>query len=151
VDTIFNFRIRQGTYAGRDSPFSLGSPNNGGCARKKYHRYPRILLFVIVAFLLGESLPQGVSSGTAYGAPQVLINRWDGTEWTILEDMWDKGQVPNLHSVGPLHHLTDNRECFRGLFPVCPCEATTTKPQHTIMLTGKLHSAADAKGWSPGQ
>lgn len=107
------------------------------------HRIPRLVLSIIVFLVLEEFLVQGPSCELAYGAPQVLINSWDGTEWTVLEDMWDRDDVPNLQSLGPLHRLTDNLECFPNFFSECPCQATCTKPQHAIMLTGKL---ADAHG-----
>lgn len=70
---------------------------------------------------------------------QVIINSWDGVEWSILQQMSENGETPNLISLGQIHHMTDNQDCFPELFGrTCPCMVTATKPQHATMLTGVL-------------
>jgi hypothetical protein len=68
----------------------------------------------------------------------VLVNIWDGTEKTVLENLYADGELPSLSSVGPLYNLTCNEDCFDGI-----CMKTVTKPQHATMLTGCL---ADVHG-----
>jgi hypothetical protein len=68
----------------------------------------------------------------------VLVNIWDGTKWSKLESLYNKGRLPNLSSIGQLHHLTANKDCFGD-----KCMITVTMPQHATMFTGCL---ADVHG-----
>jgi hypothetical protein len=63
----------------------------------------------------------------------VLINIWDGTQASVVKNLYSKGNLPYLSSVGPLFNLTCNEDCFDGT-----CMKTVTKPQHATMLTGCL-------------
>lgn len=93
-------------------------------------RYLRFIVTLLVLFL-------GVP--TVWGQNiHVLINIWDGTEKAVLDNLYSKGELPFLNSVGPLYNLTSNEECFNGT-----CMQTKTKPQHASMLTGCL---ADVHG-----
>ena len=78
---------------------------------------------------------------TSFGeanAQKVLVNIWDGTEWTKIEELFNEGTLPDAEGVGLLFHLT----CNRNRFPGCECKKcrmkTVTKPQHATMLTGLL-------------
>jgi hypothetical protein len=63
----------------------------------------------------------------------VLVNIWDGTEWGKVESLYNANKLPALKSVGELHHLTSNEDCFDG-----NCMKTVTTPQHATMFTGCL-------------
>jgi Type I phosphodiesterase / nucleotide pyrophosphatase len=68
----------------------------------------------------------------------VLVNIWDGTEISVLQKLYNREKLPFLSSVGSLHNLTCNEDCFNGT-----CMETVTKAQHATMLTGCL---ADVHG-----
>lgn len=63
----------------------------------------------------------------------VLVNIWDGAEYSKVQDSYKNNLLPNLASIGPLRHLTSNEDCFEGT-----CMKTHTMPQHATMLTGCL-------------
>jgi len=98
------------------------------------------ILMVILASLLAIS-------GLAFArgdqeARKVLVVIWDGAEWDNIEALYSSGLLPTLASVGPLHHLTTNTDCF-GSGESVQCMQTETKTQHATMLTGCL---ADVHG-----
>jgi len=68
----------------------------------------------------------------------VLVNIWDGTQASVVKNLYNYGKLPSLKSVGPLYNLTSNEDCFNRT-----CMHTLTKPQHATMLTGCL---ADVHG-----
>lgn len=78
-----------------------------------------------------------ISFGNAH-AEKVLVNIWDGTEWTKISRLFDEGKLPNAKRVGDPFQLT----CNKDRFPGCDCTKcrmkTETKPQHATMLTGVL-------------
>jgi hypothetical protein len=82
-------------------------------------------LFLVVSSVWGQNL-------------HVLVNIWDGTEMPVVENLYDRGKLPFLSSIGPLYNLSSNEDCFDGT-----CMKTLTKPQHATMLTGCL---ADVHG-----
>ncbi len=85
-------------------------------------------IFILVLLVLFGS------SSTVLGQNvHVLVNIWDGTERPVLQNIYDQSKLPFLSSVGPLHNLTCNEDCFDGT-----CMSTVTKPQHATMLTGCL-------------
>jgi len=92
---------------------------------------------VVVSFLILFSLLISISTVFAQNI-HVLVNIWDGTEISVLENLYDRGKLPFLSTMGQLHNLTSNEDCFSGT-----CMETVTKPQHATMLTGCL---ADAHG-----
>src|SRR4030067_1099299 len=90
------------------------------------------IVLVALLFLFG-------SFSTVLGQNiHVLVNIWDGTQATVVKNLYNNGKLPYLSSVGLLHNLTCNEDCFNGT-----CMKTVTKPQHATMLTGCL---ADVHG-----
>ena len=87
----------------------------------------------------------GALSTESASAQKVLVNIWDGAEWSKIQSLFHAGSLPNLERVGPgpLFQLTCNIAYFSG----CGCEEcdmrSTTKPQNATMLTGVL---ADVHG-----
>lgn len=71
-------------------------------------------------------------------AQKVLVNIWDGTEWTKICKLYDAGKVPNVESIGQLFRLNCITECFSPCDCDDCCMKTVTKPQHATMLTGLL-------------
>jgi len=94
-------------------------------------RCGRIFLVALLVLFLGVSSVWGQNL-------HVLVNIWDGTQASVVKKLYDGGKLPFLSSVGPLHNLTCNTDCFNG-----NCMVTATKPQHATMLTGCL---ADVHG-----
>lgn len=84
-----------------------------------------LVLFLNVSTVLGQNL-------------HVLVNIWDGTEAAVVKNLYTRGKLPFLSSVGPMFNLTCNEDCFNST-----CMTTVTKPQHATMLTGCL---ADVHG-----
>jgi hypothetical protein len=84
-----------------------------------------LLVFGSISIVWGQNL-------------HVLVNIWDGTQASVVKNIYNNGNLPFLNSVGPLYNLTSNEECFNGT-----CMKTVTKPQHATMLTGCL---ADVTG-----
>jgi hypothetical protein len=93
--------------------------------------------YLIVPFLSILCLFWSISSAQSRNV-HVLVNIWDGTEISVLQNLYNNGKLPFLSSVGQLHNLTCNEDCFDGT-----CMETVTKPQHATMLTGCL---ADVHG-----
>lgn len=93
--------------------------------------------FLPVSFLISFYLLVNISTGQAQNI-HVLVNIWDGTEISVLENIYNNGKLPFLSSVGSLYNLTCNEDCFNET-----CMETVTKPQHATMLTGCL---ADVHG-----
>jgi hypothetical protein len=93
----------------------------------------RKLTMLCIAFICALLIIAGFGQANAQ---KVLVNIWDGTEWTKISKLYDAGKVPNAGSIGPLFRLTCITECF----PSCGCDGccmrTLTKPQHATMLTG---------------
>ena len=79
-----------------------------------------LLVFGSISIVWGQNL-------------HVLVNIWDGTQASVVKNIYNNGNLPFLNSVGPLYNLTSNEECFNGT-----CMKTVTKPQHATMLTGCL-------------
>ena len=79
-----------------------------------------LLVFGSISIVCGQNL-------------HVLVNIWDGTQASVVKNIYNNGNLPFLNSVGPLYNLTSNEECFNGT-----CIKTVTKPQHATMLTGCL-------------
>jgi len=91
----------------------------------------RIFLLALLVLFWTVSTSQGQNV-------HVLVNIWDGTEKTVVQKQYNRGNLPFLSSVGTIYNLTDNEDCFNGT-----CMKTKTKPQHATMLTGCL---ADVHG-----
>jgi len=91
----------------------------------------RIFLAALLVLFLGVPTVWGQSL-------HVLVNIWDGTQATVVKDLYNHGKLPFLSSVGLLRNLTCNTDCFNR-----KCMTTVTKPQHATMLTGCL---ADVHG-----
>ena len=89
--------------------------------------FPLIVVVMLFLTVFGEAHAQ-----------KVLVNIWDGTEWTVFKPLLDAGKLPNAASVGPVFHLTSNMDCL----PPCAwkkcCMKSQTKPQHATMLKGFL-------------
>jgi len=79
-----------------------------------------LLVFGSISIVWGQNL-------------HVLVNIWDGTQATVVKNLYNKGNLPFLGSVGPMFNLICNEDCFDGT-----CMKTVTKPQHATMLTGCL-------------
>ncbi len=94
-------------------------------------RYSRIFLLVLFSLFLVATSVWGQNI-------HVLVNIWDGTQASVVKNLYNNGKLPSLSSIGSLHNLTSNEECFNGT-----CMNTNTKPQHATMLTGCL---ADVHG-----
>jgi hypothetical protein len=92
---------------------------------------------LLVSFLIFLCLLINISIGQSQNI-HVLVNIWDGTEISVLQNLYDNGKLPFLSSVKSFYHLTCNEDCFNGT-----CMETVTKPQHATMLTGCL---ADVHG-----
>ena len=91
----------------------------------------RIVLVALLVLFLGVPAVWGQNI-------HVLVNIWDGTQASVVKNLYNNGKLPYLSSVGLLHNLTCNEDCFNGT-----CMKTVTKPQHATMLTGCL---ADVTG-----
>ena len=93
---------------------------------------------LFVSFLIFLCLLINISTGQAQNI-HVLVNIWDGTDITVLENLYNRGKLPFLSTaVGPLYNLTCDEDCFNET-----CMETVTKPQHSTMMTGCL---ADVHG-----
>lgn len=98
-------------------------------------------LLILFAVLIASMLV--ITSFGKANAGRVLVNIWDGTEWTKIRQLFHDGLLRSAESVGPLFQLTCN------IPPLSPCNCnncnmeTSTKPQHATMLTGFL---ADVHG-----
>ncbi len=89
--------------------------------------------FILIVFVVLMFARAGYSQSV-----HVLVNIWDGTKWDKVESLYNRGLLPNLSSIGQLHHLTSNEDCFGD-----KCMITVTMPQHATMFTGCL---ADVHG-----
>lgn len=69
---------------------------------------------------------------------KIILISWDGTDYSVIARLLANGMLPNLQSLGTLHKLTDNTDCFPGFKSDCSCMQTSTIPQHATMLTGLL-------------
>src|SRR3989304_2040339 len=94
----------------------------------------RCMKIFLVALLIIFSSVSTVSGQNIH----VLVNIWDGTQASVVKNLYNNGKLPFLNSVGPVFNLTCNEDCFDGT-----CMKTVTKPQHATMLTGCL---ADVTG-----
>ena len=94
-------------------------------------RCSRIFLLVLFSLFLVATSVWGQNL-------HVLVNIWDGTQRSVVKNLYNNGKLSYLSSVGSLHNLTCNEDCFDGT-----CMKTVTKPQHATMLTGCL---ADVHG-----
>ena len=94
----------------------------------------RCMKIFLVALLIIFSSVSTVSGQNIH----VLVNIWDGTQASVVKNLYNNGKLPFLNSVGPVFNLTCNEDCFDGT-----CMKTVTKPQHATMLTGCL---ADVHG-----
>jgi len=93
--------------------------------------------FLHVFFLTFLCLLINISTGQAQNI-HVLVNIWDGTDITVLENLSNRGKLPFLSNAGSLYNLICNEDCFDET-----CMGTVTKPQHATMMTGCL---ADVHG-----
>jgi len=87
---------------------------------------------LLVSFLIFLCFLINISTGQAQNI-HVLVNIWDGTAISVLQNLYNNGKLPFLSGAGQLYNLTCNEDCFDET-----CMGTVTKPQHATMLTGCL-------------
>jgi len=111
----------------------IGYPDILPSEAKMKNRLSRILagLTLFFSFFVGSA--GGVEPNIQPTRYNVLVNIWDGTEWYILQEIYLQGLLPNLALVGAPKQLTDAVPCWGA-----SCMWSVTKPQHAVMLTGKL-------------